>query len=121
MESFVLDGVRYYQQVGRCGKPNCERCRSGVFHGVYWYSRAGNVRRYVGRHLPENVERARDARTTNHDRIMSRVSELRLHADILERLTSDAELSDAEKRIVDALGYGDCLTELPGETEVHGI
>jgi hypothetical protein len=59
--SFVIDGVRYYQQGRRCGKRTC-KCAAGQLHGPYWYARpTGNRRtkkRYIGTELPAEIIRA---------------------------------------------------------------
>ena len=55
------DKVTYRLETVRCGKPNCRSCP----HGPYWYAyyREGKRlrSRYIGRELPEEVQRL-DAR-----------------------------------------------------------
>lgn len=55
--------VTYRQQRTRCGKERCRKCKEGAGHGPYWYaywSEAGRtVSKYVGIHLPADVERDR--------------------------------------------------------------
>ncbi|HEV7235932.1 MAG TPA: DUF6788 family protein [Ktedonobacteraceae bacterium] len=52
--------VTYRQQHTRCGKERCRKCKEGAGHGPYWYaywSEAGRtVSKYVGIHLPTDVE-----------------------------------------------------------------
>ena len=52
--------VTYRQQHTRCGKERCRKCKEGAGHGPYWYaywSEAGRtVSKYVGIHLPSDVE-----------------------------------------------------------------
>ena len=52
--------VTYRQQYTRCGKERCRKCKEGAGHGPYWYaywSEAGRtVSKYVGIHLPADVE-----------------------------------------------------------------
>ncbi|MEO8955783.1 MAG: DUF6788 family protein [Ktedonobacteraceae bacterium] len=52
--------VTYRQQHTRCGKERCRKCKEGAGHGPYWYaywSEAGRtVSKYVGIHLPADVE-----------------------------------------------------------------
>src|SRR6266700_5582642 len=51
--------ITYHQQMSRCGKPGCLRCREGRGHGPYWYAYQnvnGYTRRsYVGKELPANL------------------------------------------------------------------
>src|SRR5579859_7220944 len=58
--------IRYYQQVTRCGKPRCRKCREGTGHGPYWYAYTTvdgrTTRSYVGKNLPpEALESAEEA------------------------------------------------------------
>src|SRR5579883_680753 len=52
--------VVYRQQIARCGKPRCRKCREGIGHGPYWYAyRTENgitTRTYVGRQLPPEAQ-----------------------------------------------------------------
>jgi len=59
--SAMNDGkVVYRQQIARCGKPRCRKCREGIGHGPYWYAyRTENgitTRTYVGRQLPPEAQ-----------------------------------------------------------------
>lgn len=114
MDTFTLEGTRYYQQGRKCGKPGCH-CRSGKLHGPYWYARPadGGKVRYIGKALPECLDRTRQA----HDRLLSRmVSEkhcaLRQYK-ALARLSRNETLHDGDREILGALGFGDALVS-PG-------
>jgi DNA-binding SARP family transcriptional activator/Tfp pilus assembly protein PilF len=52
--------VTYRQQFTRCGKPRCRKCREGAGHGPYWYAywseKGRTVSKYIGTHLPEDIE-----------------------------------------------------------------
>src|SRR5579859_2517542 len=52
--------VTYRQQFTRCGKERCHKCKEGPGHGPYWYAywsvNGRTVSKYIGIHLPENVE-----------------------------------------------------------------
>lgn len=54
--------VGYRLQTAYCGKASCKRCRAGEGHGPYWYAyqqiNGQSVRRYVGKVLPVEAERA---------------------------------------------------------------
>jgi predicted ATPase/DNA-binding SARP family transcriptional activator len=54
--------VTYRQQFTRCGKQRCRKCREGAGHGPYWYAywseKGRTVSKYIGTHLPENIEAA---------------------------------------------------------------
>jgi hypothetical protein len=50
----------YRSEMVRCGKKSC-RCARGELHGPYWYaywSEGGKTKsEYVGKHLPETLEK----------------------------------------------------------------
>lgn len=52
--------ITYHQQVTRCGKPRCRKCREGIGHGPYWYAYQtinGQVKRqYIGKTLPPDIQ-----------------------------------------------------------------
>jgi predicted ATPase/DNA-binding SARP family transcriptional activator len=52
--------VVYRQQIARCGKPRCRKCREGIGHGPYWYAyRTENgitTRTYIGKRLPPEAQ-----------------------------------------------------------------
>src|SRR5215469_12913046 len=52
--------ITYRQQFTRCGKERCHKCKEGPGHGPYWYAywsvNGRTVSKYIGLHLPENVE-----------------------------------------------------------------
>jgi len=52
--------ITYRQQFTRCGKQRCRKCKEGAGHGPYWYAywsvNGRTVSKYIGIHLPENVE-----------------------------------------------------------------
>ena len=52
--------ITYRQQFTRCGKERCHKCKEGPGHGPYWYAywsvNGRTVSKYIGIHLPENVE-----------------------------------------------------------------
>jgi DNA-binding SARP family transcriptional activator len=54
--------IAYRQQFTRCGKQRCRKCKEGEGHGPYWYaywSENGRTRtKYIGVHLPPDLEPA---------------------------------------------------------------
>jgi DNA-binding SARP family transcriptional activator/Flp pilus assembly protein TadD len=52
--------VTYRQQFTRCGKERCRKCKEGAGHGPYWYAywsvNGRTVSKYIGIHLPGNLE-----------------------------------------------------------------
>jgi hypothetical protein len=52
--------VTYRQQHTRCGKGRCRKCKEGAGHGPYWYAfwseNGRTVSRYIGVHLPDDIE-----------------------------------------------------------------
>ncbi len=52
--------ITYRRQFTRCGKERCHKCKEGPGHGPYWYAywsvNGRTVSKYIGIHLPENVE-----------------------------------------------------------------
>lgn len=54
--------IAYRQQFTRCGKQHCRKCKEGEGHGPYWYaywSENGHTKtRYIGVHLPPDLEPA---------------------------------------------------------------
>src|ERR1700687_5840678 len=54
--------VTYRQQFTRCGKQRCRKCKEGEGHGPYWYaywSENGRTKtKYIGVHLPPDLEPA---------------------------------------------------------------
>lgn len=59
--SAMNDGkVVYRQQIARCGKARCRKCREGIGHGPYWYAyRTENgitTRTYIGKQLPPEAQ-----------------------------------------------------------------
>lgn len=108
MDRFELEGVTYYQQGRKCGKAAC-KCANGHLHGPYWYcSDQGRVG-YIGKALPEPISRARAA----HDGLLTDMVRQRRQfitkADVLTRLIGHAPLSQDDRAMLVALGYGDCL------------
>lgn len=69
--------VTYRQQFTRCGKQRCRKCREGSGHGPYWYAywseKGRTVSKYIGVHLPKDVEgerqftRDEEALPASHD------------------------------------------------------
>ena len=57
--------ITYRQQYTRCGKQRCRKCREGAGHGPYWYAywseKGRTVSKYIGTHLPEHIEAARQS------------------------------------------------------------
>jgi hypothetical protein len=70
----IPKNATYRQQLVKCGKPKCRRCRRGPAHGPYWFAewrekdrsapkkaRRGKLKtKYVGRFLPLDVARSFD-------------------------------------------------------------
>jgi len=56
----VSSKVTYRQQYTRCGKERCRKCKEGAGHGPYWYAywseHGRTLSKYVGIHLPSNIE-----------------------------------------------------------------
>lgn len=52
--------VTYRQQYTRCGKQRCRKCQEGEGHGPYWYAywseQGRTVSKYIGIHLPADVQ-----------------------------------------------------------------
>jgi len=59
-------GIHYRQEMVKCGKDTCKKCKSGNMHGPYWfaYTRTGAYlkKRYVGTELPAAVRDLGDVR-----------------------------------------------------------
>src|ERR1700731_2705487 len=51
--------VVYRQQLTRCGKQRCRKCKEGEGHGPYWYAywseKGRTVSKYIGAHLPDDM------------------------------------------------------------------
>ena len=113
LDRFELQGMTYYQEGRRCGKPGC-KCATGEPHGPYWYARdgRGGAVRYVGKDLPGEVVRARAA----HERLKQMMYHERNRAqrelDALNRLIYHDELGNGDAAILAALGLGDALVHL---------
>jgi hypothetical protein len=109
-DRFELEGVVYYRQGRKCGRPGC-KCSTGDLHGPYWYRRevlTGKVT-YLGRTLTPEVTSARQY----HDLLLpAMVSErwaLIHKADALARLIGNKVLKDGDRKIIEALGFGAAL------------
>ncbi len=54
--------IAYRQQFTRCGKQRCRKCKEGEGHGPYWYAywneNGSTKTRYIGVHLPPDLEPA---------------------------------------------------------------
>lgn len=113
MDSFVYDGVRYYQQFRKCGKSSCMVCRRGEGHGPYWYARdiSTGARSYVGKALPAKVQYAHGvlSRSVTRLALRSALADLQAGARSIEVLLSGGRLSDSQKRRLAALGFGECV------------
>jgi hypothetical protein len=61
-------GVSYRQELAKCGKAACKRCAAGQGHGPYWrayWFEGGKTRsKYIGKHLPEHVQKAQPEQAT---------------------------------------------------------
>lgn len=114
LERFELQGVVYYQQGRKCGRPTC-RCAQGLLHGPYWYARdlvSGAVK-YIGKRLPVEVEAARLWHDTLLPEMTARRRELQAQADALTKLIRHAPLSAADEALLEALGFGPALVSEP--------
>jgi len=123
MNRFELQGIIYYQQGRKCGKPDCV-CASGELHGPYWYSRdmAYNKVSYLGKELPVNIAKARAALAKSQARIKAKIAEitdkviqLEKQENALKLLLAGMALSPSHKAIVHKFGFGLCL--VPGDTD----
>lgn len=107
LDRFELEGITYYQQGRKCGKPGCACANGGPPHGPYWYSRNQTTgkRAYIGKELPDDVAAARSA----HDRLLTAMvqerRELIRQADALARLISNRSLRDGDHDIISSLGF----------------
>ena len=110
MESFFLEGRRYYQQRRTCSRQSC-RCRQGELHGPYWYARdttSGAVT-YIGRELPPEVLKAVNEHDIRLGAMMQRRAELQRDLDALDRLIHHAAVSDLDHMTLQRMGFGSCL------------
>ncbi|MBV9689393.1 MAG: AAA family ATPase [Ktedonobacteraceae bacterium] len=57
--------ITYRQQFTRCGKQRCLKCKEGPGHGPYWYAywseKGHTVSKYMGLHLPRDIEEQQQA------------------------------------------------------------
>ena len=91
--------VTYRQQFTRCGKQRCRKCREGSGHGPYWYAywseKGHTVSKYIGVHLPEDIEAERgssreDTRASNLTQIATPVLRVYLLGQFrIERIQDD--------------------------------
>src|SRR5205823_11286396 len=75
--------ITYRQQYTRCGKERCRKCKEGVGHGPYWYAywseNGRTVSKYVGIHLPSDIEIKREGAEneyTNRDKVTLPTSDI---------------------------------------------
>lgn len=131
-DSFALQGYTYYAEQRTCSKPGC-KCANGDLHGPYWYSRNQlGVVKYVGKTLPDELLQARAKRAQLETAIVERqkkladeIGHLRAIHDALVRLRHNQDLNKDQIRIIEMLGFGDCLVPpggavRPQEGENHG-
>jgi len=107
---FDLEGMTYYQQGRKCGKPIC-KCVTGELHGPYWYARDldnGKVT-YLGRELPAEVLAARMACDRLLPEMTKRRGELLKQYDALGRLMKGEKLWAEDKAIISLLGFSEAL------------
>lgn len=113
MDSFTLEGVRYYQQYRRCGKASCKTCSNGPGHGPYWYGRDKRTgkRFYIGRELPENITRAHEAKATLIIRMQlsTAYNEILAAKKALSKFMNEEALTKTEKKRLSRMGFGNCL------------
>jgi hypothetical protein len=115
-ERFLQEGVNYYQQGRKCGKPTC-KCAQGELHGPYWYARDvynGQVR-YLGRELPAEVLSAREAFDRLLPEMTKRRRELLRQYDALGRLLKCERLTDEDRVILEMFGFGEALVSNGGQ------
>jgi len=57
IETIVLEGGHYRNEMVRCGQERCKKCSEGPGQGPYWYlyqSIKGKVKKtYIGKKRPE--------------------------------------------------------------------
>jgi hypothetical protein len=120
-ERFELQGVTYYRQGRKCGKPGC-RCTTGDLHGPYWWRRdhAGKVT-YLGTRLPPDVAAARAIHNTlrptmeaERRELVRRSDDLLRQAYALGRLIDNRLLDPGDLVIIEALGFGAALVQPSG-------
>lgn len=107
---FDLEGLTYYQQGRKCGKPTC-KCAQGQLHGPYWYARDldnGQVT-YLGRELPAEVRAARLAIDRLLPEMNRRRRELLRQYDTLGRLMKGEKLWNGDSAIINLLGFAEAL------------
>lgn len=114
MDRFTLEGVRYYQQGRKCGKPNC-KCAQGELHGPYWYARdfATGTVTYIGAELPAEITRARETHARRKRQIYAAYSKLIRQAEALRRLWIYAAPHEGDADLIRELGFGSCLVRGP--------
>ena len=112
MASFSLEGVTYYQQGRRCGRATC-KCAQGELHGPYWYGRdmaTGKVS-YIGRELPQAVERAR----RDYNRLVVRmdryIRDLSAQLEAVTKLRRYEPLTEQDRAVLRAMELGDALVQ----------
>jgi hypothetical protein len=110
MDKFTLQGITYYKQFRKCGKPDC-RCKSGELHGPYWYSRNTQTGKlsYVGRRLPRELEEVRAAHARLFTAMQDKRRDLLDQAATIERLINHEPLSAADIEFLTRIGFAQCL------------
>lgn len=119
-DSFVLQGNTYYAEERTCGKPDC-KCANGELHGPYWYRRNDmGIVKYIGKTLPDELLRIRAKRAemdaaikVRREKVDDEISHLRLIHDALNRLHHNQSLNNDQRKIIEWMGFGDCLVS-PG-------
>ena len=114
-ERFELEGKTYYQQYRKCSKTACHCQDDGdQGHGPYWYARDDRGRRsYVGRDLPEDVQRAHATHERRTNEIYQARRRIADQFDAITRLLCNKALHDGDREIIETLGFADCLVSEP--------
>lgn len=113
-DRFVLEGITYFQQGRTCGHTEC-KCHQGELHGPYWYSRdndnGGGAVKYIGKELPQNIIRAREAKKRLGEDVHMIIEELQDRQLALLRLLNNSKLSDQDRLIIEDSGFGEALVK----------
>jgi hypothetical protein len=106
----VVEGITYYCEYRKCGKPACKCAGGDDLHGPYWYARdaGGNVG-YIGKVLPGEVERAHQALIWTRGDIDRARDQLLEQAAALRALSVCDSVTAKQRAIIEAAGFGYCL------------
>lgn len=99
--------ITYRQQLTRCGKQRCRKCKEGSGHGPYWYAywseNGRTVSKYIGAKLPEQVrvEQALENAKTFADPLASQLTSPVLRVYLLGQFRVERKLPLGEWQVMD--------------------